>query len=318
MKSEEVNLIDFSKISNYTSEFNRRKDLCSLFKLLAVETWKRLEFIYIKPYIKLYETTVTQNIAFTIDKYKDYYNLPIKIYESTNEKANGNDLELIINFRYFGTSFYAPIQAKKLFRNKKYNSIRHEGQIEKLIEYGEGNKGYKGYPLYLLYNYQDKVRTTSTSDIELLGCSILDAYTIRSKFCIKNTISSSPKYHWKKIPTFEDLLTAGTFPWHHLVCPKEPLELAKILFPVETDKFLKGKRPAFINTLDPFDLNKGFYLDLPGMNNIDQISFEGWILSTSKERIMDIPDITASIENENNDSNAEYEFKPQTRLVIDI
>ena len=54
-------LVDFTNYTSIQREFYINKSLCNLFKLLAVETWKRLEFIYMKPYIKLYETTITQN-----------------------------------------------------------------------------------------------------------------------------------------------------------------------------------------------------------------------------------------------------------------
>ena len=276
-------VIDFSKLSNYTKEFERTESLCSLFKLLAIETWKRLEFIYIKPYIRLFETTVTQNIAFTIEQLRVKHNLPIKIYESTNEKANGNDLELIINFPSYGISFYAPVQAKKIFRNQKYTNIRHDGQIEKLIKYAEDNMGY---PLFLFYNYTNEIYPHSKTEPELFGCSVLDAYTVRNNFCKESILHSVSKFTWNKIPSFNDMAKIGAFPWHHLVCDNEPIKLFKKLFPDKTKALLKKRD---LTMIDIFDIAPGFFKDLQGVIDSNEISFKGWLLSTSKDRIINTP-----------------------------
>ena len=87
--------------TEYTAAKNRlgvNPNLCDLFKLLAIETWKRIEYAYIKERIKVYETTLTQNLIFSINAYSDQYGLNIDIFEATDEKTNGNDLELIIKY----------------------------------------------------------------------------------------------------------------------------------------------------------------------------------------------------------------------------
>src|SRR5688500_3943716 len=102
--------MDYTEYTAVKKRFMSTPNLCDLFKLLAIETWKRIEYAYLKPGIKVFETTITQNLIFTINAYNDQYNLDIEIFEALNENVNGNDFELIIKFPAEGLEYYAPIQ----------------------------------------------------------------------------------------------------------------------------------------------------------------------------------------------------------------
>lgn len=108
--------MNFTEYTTIKNKFSSSPNLCELFKLLSIETWKRIEYAYMKPGVKVFETTLTQNIIFTINAYNDQYGLNIEIYESLNERVNGNDMELIIKYPKDGVEYYAPIQARKFTR----------------------------------------------------------------------------------------------------------------------------------------------------------------------------------------------------------
>jgi len=76
-----------------------------------------------------------QNLIFSINAHNDQYGLNIGIFEAANENTNGNDFELIIRYPSEGVEFYAPVQAKKVYRNGRYLSLDHGDQIESLIKY---------------------------------------------------------------------------------------------------------------------------------------------------------------------------------------
>lgn len=105
--------MDYTEYTAVKNKFITSHNLCDLFKLLSIETRKRIEYAYLKPGIKVFETTITQNLIFSINAYNDQYGLNIEIFEARDEATNGNDLELVIRYPSYGVEFYAPIQAKK-------------------------------------------------------------------------------------------------------------------------------------------------------------------------------------------------------------
>ncbi len=133
-----------------------------------------MEYAYLKPRVRLFETTITQNIIFTINAYNDQHGLNIQILEAEDEKTNGNDFELIIKFPADGVEYYAPVQAKKVYRNGKYYSMDHGNQIESLISYASERDSK---PLYLLYNFKQSpsAHTLHPNPVELMGCSLINA-----------------------------------------------------------------------------------------------------------------------------------------------
>src|SRR5262245_16984581 len=115
--------MDYTEYTVVKNRFATDPNLCDLFRLLSIETWKMIEYAYIKPRVKVFETTVTQNLIFSINAFNDQYRLNIEVLEALDEKTNGNDFELIIRFPDDGIEYYAPIQAKKVYRNGRYLSM---------------------------------------------------------------------------------------------------------------------------------------------------------------------------------------------------
>lgn len=303
--------IDFTSFSAAKSTFEANPNLCILFKFLAVETWKRLEFSYIKPYVKVFETTLTQNIAFNINAYKAVYpRLPIRVLEAEDEYTNGNDLELVIN--YPSGSFYTPIQAKKIYRNGKYDAMEHGNQIEKLIEYAENNYGY---PLYLLYNYVDDDQID-----ERYGCSVVDAYYLSDNYYNARIGTSKGIIVAKwKIPDFYDLHPSNAIAWQDLVCGNKRDLAIKLMGlmseyrkrDITIDRILNPKEKPFL-----------------GFIPTDWIDYTNWIDIREKQTFVNknMPDYnvektapTEKISSKKLDDQHQKEsyFNPKYRIVID-
>src|SRR5665213_1444353 len=148
--------MDFTEYTSIQKRMAKKPNLCNLFQLLATETWKRMEFAHTNDRMDIHEPTITQNLIFAINAHAQRYNLDITFEESTNERTNGNDLELILDYVDSNEVFYAPIQVKRLYQNGRYGAFPHDTQIKKLIDYAEDHNlgSYpNGFPLYLFYNY---------------------------------------------------------------------------------------------------------------------------------------------------------------------
>src|SRR5688572_6394868 len=92
-------------------QFNLNPNLCNFLQLVAYDTWKRIEFTRTRNGLKIFETTITQNILYEFRIYTDLFpTIPIRMFEAINEPMNGNDIELIIQTRH--GFIIAPIQAK--------------------------------------------------------------------------------------------------------------------------------------------------------------------------------------------------------------
>jgi hypothetical protein len=308
--------IDFSPWNNAKSNFEKAPDLCNLFKLLAVETWKRIEFTYNKPYLRIYETTLTQNIAFAINAYAQQYpKLLIEVWESINEFATGNDLELLVVFPKFAITFYAPIQSKKIYRRKKYNAMDHGDQIDKLIDYA---KKSNGCPLYLLYNFVEQVPYGLRADKEFYGCTLIDAhhlhkhhYNQRTKWRRDGTTVKA----WN-IPSFNSLHPKYAFPWHELVCgSNHPSSLLQKVLTI-TNKDSKSQY-GIIPSEAELQTN---LLQYPGFVRREQVSFVGWFRSKDREigrgPRMDYDREYLDMQDEG--PAASTEFNPRTRIVVTI
>lgn len=192
---------------------DKKLSTCNIFSEIAKETWERFHFAYEKKGFKIYETTITQNILYKIEKIRRYLDVNIILREAVDEKTNGNDIEFVITD---GTrSLKMPMQAKRVQKNLRYSSISHKGQIESLINYA---KKVKGIPMYLLYNYNRnfirKFKLCSIeSDERQYGCSIIDAIYIQENFTSK--FGSSIKW---SIPKFKDLVPKPSIPWIVIPC----------------------------------------------------------------------------------------------------
>lgn len=308
--------IDFSHFTAAKNSFEGNPGLCNLFKFLSIETWKRLEFTYIKPKIKVFETTLTQNIAFTISAYaNEYPGLLIDIWEADDESANGNDLEVVIVFSKYGFNFYAPVQAKKIYRNGHYYAMEHGDQIEKLIDYAEDEGGY---PLYLLYNYVDPIPSNLNPENELYGCSIIDAYYLHSHHYnarIKKKRDGTRVPAWQ-IPHFDDLHPRHAFPWHELVCDVSPSRLYERLLRISD---MAQKIPPIDKDALSTESKKESWKKYPGLIEKDALSYRGWFKSEDKEILSNKKDkYFRQMESQENYFKKDYVFNPQTRIVITV
>ncbi len=113
---------------------------------------------------------------------------PIRLWHAKNEKANGNDLEIVVEVdsdRYL----VFPCQCKRIFRGTvntepKYRQIWHSSdeygfQIQNLLEYAEK---VGGIPIYLFFNYIDDVNFS-----EDYGITVCDgAYIAKQYYFIEN------------------------------------------------------------------------------------------------------------------------------------
>lgn len=178
--------------------------LCDEMKRLSIETWERIGFARSRSGLKIYETTITQNLLFGLKKFSEHYGTGcVQMFEATNEATNGNDMEI---FLQVGSNYIClPAQAKIIYADEKYPRMEHGDQIKHLMKYA---KSIGGYPLYLLYNYV----TESKLSPEDCGCSIVSA-----QYLCDNYAHKSKKKKWI-IPKFTDLHPNIAEPWHILAC----------------------------------------------------------------------------------------------------
>ncbi|MBL7936035.1 MAG: hypothetical protein JNM51_09550 [Bacteroidia bacterium] len=318
--------MDYTEYTSIKNRFNGTPNLCDLFKLIAIETWKRIEFAYLKPGVKIYETTITQNLIFTINAYNDQYNLNIEIFEADDEKTNGNDFELIIKFPKEGIEYYAPIQAKKVYKNEKYTSMDHGNQIATLINYAADRNAI---PFYLLYNFSPDVTHNSVnypSPFELTGCTLIKAEHLFNNYYNQRTIykrDGTTTLGWQ-IPNFENLNPIPSFPWHQIVCPDSAQSLLELLFAkdiavgIDLNNIDKSKNNYGFFPLDSFKENKGWTsiksLSAPS-NKIDKINDE--IYYRVEHDIDNISKAKNNIDKLKQESERNYpEFLPKSRIII--
>lgn len=217
--------------------------VCDVFKAAAKETWARICFSRKTPNLKSYETTVTQNLVYELFLLKQKFpSLGFNLFESTNEKTNGDDLELSV-MHADGLYTYA-IQSKIIYHRKGsklkegyYEKLKHSvgkgsnsrEQIDLLLTYAST---HKYIPLYLLYNYVQQDSPRSVDDA-LYGCTVIGAKYLKDRYTVPNgALSSNVK--------FSDLHPSAAFPWHELVCDLPSLsedEFCKKLM-LEQDSYL--------------------------------------------------------------------------------
>src|SRR4051812_9472921 len=86
---------------NAVKNFNKSHTLCDWFKMFSIETWQRIDFSRRRDGLKIFETTITQNLVFQLEFTRQMlsslgYGNRVFIKESKNEKINGNDLEILL------------------------------------------------------------------------------------------------------------------------------------------------------------------------------------------------------------------------------
>lgn len=207
------------KIKKTSLEFHQCQDIETWLKLFSVLTWNKIGFARSRDRLKIYETTITQELLFNFRLFAEATPIPIEIFEASSEKTNGNDFEILIEVEQ--GYILLPCQAKIIWSGDKYQAITHtvgnEFQINLLVNYAE-KKG--GFPIYMLYNFcenyqlQYEIRNKIDFDIEEYGCSLVPAIFVKENFYNKRT-DKYGKLQWK-VPTFEDLHPVAATPFYHI------------------------------------------------------------------------------------------------------
>lgn len=169
------------------------KDDQSLYNWAAfysVLTWHKVGWALQTKTGKIYETSITQDLVYQFYELGLQTKLPIELYESRNEKANGNDLEFFIE-TLNGYIAY-PVQAKIINRYGKYDKFHYKNkngrQLDALIEYAER---IGGIPLYMFYNFISNSEWHSRryapqyKPIEFFGCSFTSGIYLKETFVDK-------------------------------------------------------------------------------------------------------------------------------------
>lgn len=167
----------------------KKTEIQDLLRAFSSKTWRRLGFCHrFKNEVKMYETTITQNLIFEMLEFARLTGTPqLRLLEARDESANGNDIEIYVE--HGGGYILFPTQAKSLYPSGKYEKINHQSggkfQIHALLEYAVKRQGI---PLYLLYNYHPKWQDVIAWDKELgfeydcFGCSMVNAHLMESQY----------------------------------------------------------------------------------------------------------------------------------------
>jgi hypothetical protein len=186
------------------------KPICQTFQALAMQTWADLRDSS-KAGLQRGEETITDDLLLALSR-RHPDEITIVQFEKKLEGENGADWEWWLGS--FDGWFGMRIQAKKLdVPNLQYLGINRKVaksnryQADLLVEMAEMQKCF---PIYCFYNYWDQGQFlhdwkcgSFSSQVELLGCTISDAYKVRGLMKTKTRLSAIDKSAW---------------PWMCLVC----------------------------------------------------------------------------------------------------
>jgi len=226
--------------------------ICRLFQSASRDTWERIAFSRTRVRMKIHETSITQNLVYEMNMIK--WELDIggfSIFESTNEAAHGDDLEICVVHRD-GLVYKFAIQAKIL-----YHSIRRDGlinledgkyerfghitggrnQVDLLLSYAQLNGCI---PLYLLYNYVAGTAMNGdycgvSFDNTQFGCSLVSALHLKLNH-------SNATGNLKSNVKFSDLHMHWAIPWFLISCCFPNYQIADTLnaLHLPNDIFTRG------------------------------------------------------------------------------
>jgi hypothetical protein len=184
--------------------------LVTFAKLISTNFWTRIKFARsVKGRLRVSETSLTEELVYQFYMMAANKVLPVKIFQSTNEKVNGSDLEILLELD--GGVVKLPCQAKIIYATRRYGALYHEVgnqlQIDLLIRHA---KRIGGYPIYMFYNYDEYITPKLlkvTGGVEhFWGCSIGSADEIKQKFFNKRTTP----------PMFRDMHPGVCWPFYKL------------------------------------------------------------------------------------------------------
>lgn len=207
-------------ISNAIKKIWEGEDAQNILKMISANIWARIEFARKRKGLKIFETTITQEILHFVMIAATKSHFDIKLFEAKSEKANGNDIECFIETEK--GFLLLPMQAKIIYENFKYPQIDHQvgedEQIDLLIKYAREKKGY---PLYLLYNYfndeslLEKIESKTKIHRSLFGISYLDAFHLKENYFQKRLNKKGEKA-WR-IPSFKELHPKFARPFYQIL-----------------------------------------------------------------------------------------------------
>jgi hypothetical protein len=281
------------------NKFRKNPNLCNWLQYYSVEVWNRIGFTRQSKNGRISETTITENLVYEFWKLAAAARFAVQIYESKNERVNGNDLEIFIETnRGF---LFIPCQAKILYENDKYMAISHKvgqaEQIQLLIDFAN-RKG--GIPFYLLYNFSlDNVARKyffemEKSDISLYGCSMIGADFI-NRYYRYGKVNSDGKNDWL-IPRFHNLNPIPAFPFHSLICS---LQTSNV------DEWMASKKMT-IGTIEPRFYNKQELDSDDNWKDLAPLPRIGYITNDENNFLSDDKRIL----------EANIDFNPQYRVIF--
>lgn len=279
-------------IGSWISAWNENS-LEAWLRYFAVDTWNRIAFCHKNDRNRAFETTITQNMVYQLFQLQQLNAFPIQIEESTNERCNGNDLEIIIKTQ--DHYLLLPCQCKIISKDGRYITINHitngRLQIDSLLDYA---RNIKGLPIYLFYNFNsnsninEKISQACQIPIEAFGCSFTNASYLHSHYVKDNS--------WI-VPTFDEL---------HINNKSLPLELLTSFSDIHfTQKYLKhfSRYINFITEL-PVDLYHPTLSKLNWRSFIPSATI-GRISPSSNDQVQYYEDVERS-------------FAPAYRIIFDI
>lgn len=225
--------------------------LVNFAKLISLDFWNRILFSRsVKGKFRVSETTFTENLVYSFFLIAASKTLPVKIFQSNNEKTNGSDLEILLQFNSGVVKF--PCQSKIIYAIQRYGALYHKVgnrlQVDLLLHYASR---IGGYPIYMLYNYDSnmpsKLKKVTGGVDQFWGCSIGSAKEIKSTF-----------FGRKTPPTFHDMHPNPCWPFYKLfeaLAAYQPeKKISKMLNGFELDKLRKYSVDEIMNDTKFTDL----------------------------------------------------------------
>lgn len=185
----------------------------------AARAWWRIDFTWRLKRSKLYETTLTQDLIYWVYENASVHRLPFELWESRDEHANGDDLELAIETP---RGYYLfPCKCKMVYAGNHYPTISHtpdggQPQLLSLMDFAAANRGMA---IYLLYNccsdqhYLARHWGNDLLAIPFWGCSVVPAAYLRDQHFHPVAGGS---HGWTK-PTFQELHPSIAVPFHEFI-----------------------------------------------------------------------------------------------------
>jgi hypothetical protein len=188
---------------------------CHFFQLQSRYVWERIAFAR-KMNLRISETSVTEELLYHFYQYFETFRVPVRLFESVEERRNGSDLEVLIKSER-GFILLA-CQAKITYKSGNYKSFHHEvggaRQIDLLQAYA---KRHGGIAQYLFYNFipdwMMAREITTIKNISDQGITHLAADEIREWMKGYEEVGRKPP-----VPGFHTFHPMAALPFHQLIC----------------------------------------------------------------------------------------------------